>query len=141
MEATSNNQTSIFLSLVGIILAIIIFIVVSTLGYIIFTLFDDVRGLGESKLQAVFREIVCPTVGGFAAMYFTVSWLKNINLRILFYGFAVMLVVYAVFYLGVVVPVAKEIEVSVWDTILALLSILAGGFGAYYCVSDRIKAS
>jgi len=139
MQASNNNHTSIFLSIIGIILAFVIFIVVSTLGYMVFTIFDNVRGLGEGKLQAVFRELVCPAAGGFAAMYFTNSWLKHINVRIVFYGFSVMLVAYSAFYLGIVAPVANEIDVSIWDTILALISILAGGFGAYNCVSHKIK--
>lgn len=141
MELHSEEKVSILMSLLGIILALVVFAIVSTLGYMVFTLFDNIRGLGEDKLQELFREIFCPGAAGYAAIYCAESWLKNISLKIVFFGFSALVFVYVGFYIGFVAPIADEIGSSAWGTILALISTLAGIVGAYYYSHEKLQKS
>lgn len=58
-----ENGMSVASSLLGIVVAIPLFVVTWFLGYALFARFDHVRGLGNAKLQALFREMLVPGEG------------------------------------------------------------------------------
>ena len=79
-------ETHIWLSLLGIVLAMVIFITIWLIGGTLFNLFDSMRGLGNDKLQVVFREVVVPGMGGYLSMSAVESWVKRANTRFVFFA-------------------------------------------------------
>lgn len=132
-----ESPSNIGSSLLGIILAVVIFVLVAYVGYIAFTLFDNLRGLGDDKLQSLFREVVCPGFAGYAAMYSVGKWVPKASVRVVFFTFLALTFVYVGFYIGFVGPIANEIGSSFWETILVVISMLAAIVGAYIYYNDQ----
>ena len=136
MSERLEKQSKIGMSLLGIVVSIVVFTVVWVIGGLVFGMFDSLRGLGDDRLQAVFREIVVPGAAGFFAMFVVSRWFEQASMRIVFFGFSGALFVLIGIYVGVVTPYAEEIG-GVWTMLLSLLSLAAGIVGAYINVKDK----
>jgi len=140
MEDYQNtNETSIFMSVTGIVVAIIIFTSVWFIGAILFYLFDSLRGLGNDKLQYVFRELFIPGVGGYVAMVAVDSWLSKSSLKLVFYGFSAAILIVVGIYIGFVGPLAGKIGEDFWGMLLSTLSIVASIVGAYIYAKEHMN--
>lgn len=131
-------ETSIAISLVALIVGVIVFIAVWIIGGILFNLFDSLRGLGGDKLQAVFRELFVPGVGGYLAMVSANSWFERANIKFVFFGFAAIILVLVGVYIGFVGPLADKIGEDIWGLLLSILSIVSAVVGAYIYAKDEI---
>ena len=107
-------------SLLGLVLAVAVFLVIWVVGAFLFTLLDHIRGIGNDKLQAVFREIVVPGIAGFAAMAVVQSWIESASHRFVFFGFSAIILIVIGAYLGLVGPIAGKIGVGFWDILVSL---------------------
>jgi hypothetical protein len=98
---------------------------------IAFNLFDTFRGSRDDRLQAVFRELLVPGAGGYAAMATARFFAKGANSRVVFFGFSAIVLILVSVYIGLVAPVAGKIGTNVWGMLLAVLSLVAAIAGAY----------
>ena len=137
-EYQKQPELHIGLSLLGILVAMAILIAVSVIGGILFNLLDNMRGLGNDKLQAVFRELIVPYVGGYVSMSAVASWIEKANTRFVFFGFAAVTLILAGVYVGYVAPIADKIGTDFWGMLLAVLSIVVAVAGAYFSVKERL---
>ena len=140
-EVDRTNHYRLIISLIGLLLAIIIFVAVWFIGYFLFNAFDSIRGLGNDKLQGIFREIVTPGVGGYAALSVATNYLKKANPRFVFFGFSALILVFIGIYIGIVVPVAGKAGVGIWEFLLSMVSIVASILGAYFACKDKLLTS
>ena len=134
----SSSEAHVGMSVLGLILAVIIFIAVWVVGGIVFNLFDSIRGLGEDKLQAIFRELFVPGVGGYVAMASVNSWIEKANSRFIFFGFSTIVLVLVGIYIGFVGPMADKIGEDVWGLLLSIISLVSAVVGAYIYSKDEI---
>lgn len=137
-ENQAVQGLNVAMSVVGLILAIIVFVAVWIVGGILFNLFDNLRGIGSDKLQAIFREIFVPGVGGYAAMAVVSSWLEKADTRFVFLSFSAVLLILMGVYIGLVGPVASKIGIDVWEFLLAVLALVAEVIGAYINIRHEI---
>lgn len=137
-EYEPTNETSMGISLVALIVGIIVFIAVWIIGGIVFNLFDSLRGLGGDKLQAIFRELFVPGVGGYLAMESANSWFKKASIKFVFFGFAAVILILVGVYIGFVGPIADKIGEDIWGLLLSILSIISAVVGAFIYAKDEI---
>lgn len=133
-----SEEMHIGLTFVGVLVAIIVFVAVWILGGILFGLFDNLRGLGDDKLQALFRELVVPGAGGYAAMAAVRSWIQRENTRFVFFGFSAVVLVLVGAYVGFIGPIAGKIGIDMWGVLLGAVSLVAAVVGAYLHAKDEI---
>lgn len=103
-----------------------------------FNLFDNLRGLGGDKLQAVFRELFVPGVGGYLAMASVSSWFERASIKFVFFGFAAIILVLVGVYIGLVGPLVDKIGEDIWRFLLSIISIISAIVGAYIYAKDEI---
>lgn len=137
-ECERMTETSIGISLVALIVGIIVFIVVWIIGGIVFNLFDNLRGLGGDKLQAIFRELFVPSIGGYLAMVSASSWFERVSIKFVFFGFAAIILVLVGFYIWFVGPLADKIGEDIWGLFLSIISIVSAVVGAYIYAKNEI---
>jgi len=135
---TSFPSTRNWQTIAAVVIAFCLFAMIWILGAALFTLLDNLRGLGDSRLQAAFREIVVPSFGGYLAVSLTLNWFEKAHPRFLFFGFSAVMLLLAGAYLGFVGPKANQIGSSGWGTLLATASILCGPIGAYFALRSKI---
>ncbi len=82
----SVTEASIGISLVALIVGVFVFVFVWVVGGIAFNFLDSLRDLGENKLQAIFRELFVPGVGGYLAMVSANTWFERANMKFVFLG-------------------------------------------------------
>ena len=133
-----SKDIHIGFTLVGVLVAIAVFASVWIVGGTLFGLWDNLRGLRDDKFQALFRELVVPGLGGYAAMVVVGFWLQKANTRFVFFGFATVVLILVGVYVGFVGPLAKEIGTDMWGVFLDAVSLSAAVVGAYIHVKDDI---
>lgn len=126
-------------SLLFLLLAVVAFVVIWIVGAFLLALLDQMRGLGNDKLQALFREVFVPGLAGFASMTFVQSRLERSGRKVVFFGFCALLVVLIGIYLGMVAPIAEKIDVGIWDIVLSVSTFVAAILGAYLAVKDEFE--
>lgn len=134
----SGAEKSIGISLLALITGVIVFIAVWIIGGIVFNLFDSLRGLGDDKLQAIFRELFVPGVGGYLAMASANTWFEKASIRFVFFGFAGIILILVGAYIGFVGPMADKIGEDFWGLLLSIISIISAVVGAYIYAKDEI---
>jgi len=134
----STPETSIAISLAGLLISVIIFVIVWIIGGIAFNLFDSARGLGGDKLQSLFRELFVPGVSGYIAMASVNLWSKKANFRFVFFGFAGIIFILVGVYIGFVGPIADKIGEDIWSLLLSIISVISAVVGAYIYAKDNI---
>jgi hypothetical protein len=140
MRTTDIEQrTQLTKSMLFLLLAVIAFVFIWIVGAFLFALLDQVRGLGNDKLQALFREVIVPGLAGFAAMTLVRDRLERFGRKVVFFGFSAALLVLIGIYLGMVAPIAGKIGVGVWDIVLAVMTFAAGILGAYLAVKNEFE--
>lgn len=77
-------------------LSLLLWLMVYTLGYILIEFLNILRDQGGDLLQVVFRQLIAPAVGGYAAIVLTSSWLPRTNLTTLFWCFCIPVLVFMV---------------------------------------------
>jgi len=137
-EYKQTTETSIGISLIALVVGIVVFFVVWIIGGIVFNLFDNLRGLGGDKLQAVFRELFVPGVGGYLAMASVSSWFERASIKFVFFGFAAIILVLVGVYIGLVGPLVDKIGEDIWGFLLSIISIMSAVVGAYIYAKDEI---
>jgi len=137
-EYKQTTETSIGISLIALVVGIVVFFVVWIIGGIVFNLFDNLRGLGGDKLQAVFRELFVPGVGGYLAMASVSSWFERASIKFVFFGFAAIILVLVGVYIGLVGPLVDKIGEDIWGFLLSIISIISAVVGAYIYAKDEI---
>ncbi len=113
------------------------FIAVTFVGGILLNLFDNLRGLGHSKLQAIFRELFIPGWRLFCNVHCNgVAKKSEHTLRFLrFFRSDVnpSRVIHRT--CG---PVTGEIGISFWSVLLGVLSFITTVIGAYVNIKDDL---
>ena len=124
-------ERSVVASVAGIVLAGVVFVVVWFAGGFLFNVLDHLRGLGNDRLQAVFRALVVPGVGGHLALSAVSRQLPTASIRGVFFGFSGLIFILVGLYIAFIVSAARRVELSVWEGALPILVLAAGIVGAY----------
>lgn len=139
IEAESSQpQRALGASLIGVLLAGLVFVVVWFVGGFLFTLFDHLRGLGNDRLQAVFRLLFVPGVGGHFALVVVDHWIPRASMRGVFFGFSGLLFILVGVYIGLLLPVAGRLDANVWEMLVPVLVLASGIVGAYIKAKERL---
>ena len=125
-------------SILGAILALAVFVAGWLIGFAAFTILDDVRGLGNSWVQEIFRELVVPLAAGYLSNFLAAEWVRTSDAKIVFYIFSVTLALVAGVNVGVVLPIATRIGETPISLAFILVTYIAGIAGAYIFVRDRL---
>lgn len=125
------EKHSVGLTAVGLVVAVFVFAAVWVLGGIAFWFFDNFRGLGDDKYQAIFRVLAVPGIGGYAAMTAVRSWLPRANVRIVFFGFSALALIAAAVYIAYVGPVMGNIGISKLEFLLGIIELFPAVLGAH----------
>jgi len=133
----TTAETSIGVSLFALIVSVIVFVAFWIIGGIVFNLFDSLRGLGGDKLQAIFRELFVPGVGGYLAMASAISWFEKASIKFVFFGFASIIFILVGTYIGFVGPLVDKIGEDFWGLLLSIISIISASVGAYMYAKVR----
>jgi len=83
---SSEKRAYVLRSLIGVILALIVFLLVWFIGNAASLVLDTVRG-NRNSIQDFAREIVIPAAGAFAGMMSVDKFIKKYNKHIVFYSF------------------------------------------------------
>lgn len=137
MDTPSSEEKSVLASVGGVVTAILIFVLIWIVGSILFTLFDKIRGV-DSWLQALFRELFVPAVGGAMAMGAVNAWIRRASTRFVFFGFSAVLLLLTGAYLGFLVPVSGQGGITWWSLLLGAVSLVAAVVGAYFAVKEEL---
>ena len=132
------KEINIGSTFIGVVVAIGVFVAVWILGGTLFGLFDNLRGLGDDKFQALFRELLVPGSGGYAAMVVTRLWIQRASTKFLFLGFSIVVLILVGFFFGYFGQVAEKIGSNMWEVFLGAVSLGAAVVGAYIQVKDEI---
>jgi hypothetical protein len=81
----TGSGPSFMYSVLGTVLSLCVFAGVWVLGYMAFTLFDQLRGLGHSRFQMLFRELFVPGVAGYLGNSIAAAWLPKSKVKFVFY--------------------------------------------------------
>lgn len=131
MKKQKVKKASLLKSVLGIVLLLIVFFVLWALWHWFFSLFSG-SFLYESKLYAFLLMAAAPALAGYFAMDITESRIKNASIQIVFYGFAVIMLIGIGIYIGGALFKAFE------ATFLLLVSPLFGIAGVYAHSYDKI---
>lgn len=85
MNHNNFNASSIFYSALAVLLAIVVWQVIYILAYLALGL------LGSNWFQNIFRELITPAIGGYAALYAVHIWLTRANLKLVLWVFCVLI--------------------------------------------------
>lgn len=143
MEAPEPNTppSSVGMTIIGVILTILVFIFVSIIGTVAFGIFDNARGLGDSRLQEIFRQLFVPGMGGYLAISVVDRWVARASIQSIFFVLAAFLLVCAGIYIGLVVPYASHVETHFGAILVDLLSLASGIVGAYIAAKTNLSIS
>jgi len=127
----SDSEVSIVHQIVALVVSLVIFIVAWFLSGFLLALLDEFRGLGDSWIQSVFRDVFAPWVGGYLGISAALSWLSRSTPKFVFFGFAVTLLLLIGAYLGLVGGNLRHINLSVGTFLWGAVSLAASIFGAF----------
>jgi hypothetical protein len=85
MNLKQSSALDIFYSALAVLLAIVVWLVIYVLAYLALGL------LGNNWLQNIFRELITPAVGGYAALYAVHIWLTRAYLKLVLWVFCVLI--------------------------------------------------
>jgi len=71
-------------SILGTVLSLCVFAGLWVLGYMAFTVLDQLRGLGDSVLQMIFRELFVPGAAGYLGNSLAAAWLPKSKVKFFF---------------------------------------------------------
>lgn len=135
---SSEKQAYVFRSLIGVVLALIVFILVWFIGNAALMLLDTARD-NRNLLQDFAREVGMPAAGAFAGMMSVDKLIKKYNKHIVFYLFSAIVVVLIVLSLAIQIPVAAEAGISKYDLVLTALSGITSVGAAYYAYKTKLE--
>ena len=120
----------------GIFLAFLIWCVIYTLAHAVLYLWDVSRGIDNDWLQGIFRELVTPGVGGYAAIVSVSKYLPKANLGWVTVVFCFPIVTFYIFFsLYLMVFHGSNYEFS-WSE-----QILNWGIAVSTCIGSSIGIS
>lgn len=135
---SSEKQAYIFRSLIGVVLALTVFIVVWFVGNAALMLLDTARG-NRNLLQDFAREVGMPAAGAYLGMLTVEQFIKKYNKHIVFYLFAAIVVALIVLSLAIQIPVAEEAGISTYDLVLTVLSGVTAVGAAFVAYKTQLK--
>lgn len=125
------KKPSLVKSILGIVSLLISYAVLWLLCYLLFDLLGGSFSTG-SKLHAFLLLAFAPGLAGYFAMDVTEAWIKNISIQIVFYGFAVIVLI------GIGIYIGGALFGQYDATFLSLVSPLCGIAGVYAHSYDKI---
>ena len=128
----TEAESSVVHQVAALIVSIVIFVVAWFLSGFLLGLLDQFRGLGDSWIQSVFRDVFAPWVGGYLGVVSALSWLSRSTPKFVFFGFSAALFLLIGAYLGLVGANLRNIDISVGTYIWGALSFSASIVGAYF---------
>lgn len=87
-EPASRAATTVH-SVAAVPLAITLWAIVYVVAYFLLNLLDTIRGLDNDKLQAVFRELITPGIGGYVAISAVHAWLPQAHVKFVVWAFGI----------------------------------------------------
>jgi hypothetical protein len=88
--AESPSRAAITMhSAVAVPIAIVLWGMVYLIAYFALNLLDTIRGLDDDKLQAVFRELITPGIGGYVAISAVHAWLPRAHVKFVMWAFGI----------------------------------------------------
>ena len=137
---SDEKPTYIFRSLIGVILALVVFILVWLIGNAALKILDTARD-NRNLLQDFAREVGMPAVGAYVGVMAVDRFVKEYNKQIVFYLFSAIVIALIVLSLVIQIPVANEAGISTYDLVLTALSGITSVGAAYIAYQTKLKYS
>ena len=118
-------------SILASILAIFIFVIVWFLFDLALKLLDTLRDT-RNFAQDAFGTIVSPGVGSYFAIIGVNKIFKNYNKNIVFYIFSSALILFTIWGLSVMIPVASQAGFGIYDFSIQILMPIVATATAYF---------
>lgn len=136
----STRAYSIVHTLGGTMLAFVTWLVIYILSHVLLFLLDSSRGLDDNLLQGIFRELISPAVGGYAAIVAVSRFLPKAKLSWVAIVFCFPIVVFYLFLsLYLITFQSSNYEFSWSEQILNWGIAFASCIGAYFGVRSTIS--
>ena len=125
------EDRSVLASVAGMVLVIVVFFVAWFAGGLLFHVIDQIRGLGNDRLQAVFRTLFVPGASGYLAIASVKRWLPTASVRGVFWGCVGLVVVFLGVYVTFLLSPTRRVELAFWEGAIPILVLASGVFGGY----------
>jgi uncharacterized membrane protein AbrB (regulator of aidB expression) len=135
---SNEKQTYILRSLIGVLLALVVFTLVWFIGDAALKILDTVRG-NRNLLQDFAREVGMPAVGAYVGLMSAAQIVKKYNKHIVFYLFSAIVVALIVLSLVIQIPVAFEAGITKYDLLLTALSGVTSVGAAYITYKTKLN--
>lgn len=144
MNHDYSNSSIIIQSALALPLAIIVWVGVYVLAYMVLGLLDSVRGLDNDWLQSIFRELFTPGVGGYAAIYTVCSWLSRSNLKFVLWAFCMLVFLFMIgFPIFIILFFSEDVIFSWSEQVIRWLggaATILGAWLAYTQISSQRRS-
>jgi uncharacterized membrane protein AbrB (regulator of aidB expression) len=135
---SNEKQTYIFRSLIGVLLALVVFILVWFIGNAALKILDTARG-NRNFLQDFAREVGMPALGAYVGLMSVDQFIKKYNKHIVFFLFSAIILALIVASLVIQIPVAEEAGISKYDLVLTALSGITSVGAAYITYKMKLE--
>jgi NADH:ubiquinone oxidoreductase subunit 3 (subunit A) len=135
---SNDKQTYILRSLIGVVIALLVFIVVTLVGNAALKLLDTARG-NRNLLQDFAREVGMPAFGAYVGLLSVDHFIKRYNKHIVFYLFSAIVVALIALSLVIQIPVASEAGITKYDLLLTALSGITSVGAAYITYKTKLN--
>lgn len=89
MSEPASRAATTAHSAAAVPLAIALWAIVYVIAYFLLNLLDTIRGLDNDTLQAVFRELITPGIGGYVAISAVHAWLPRAHVKFVVWAFGI----------------------------------------------------
>lgn len=121
----------------GVILALVVFILVWFIGNAALMILDTARD-NRNLLQDFAREVGMPAFGAYAGLMAVDQFVKRYNKHVVFYLFSAIVIALIVLSLVIQIPVASEAGISTYDLVLTALSGITSVGAAYITYRTKL---
>lgn len=134
---SDERRAYVFRSLVGVLLALVIFMLVWFVGNAALMILDTARN-NRNLLQDFAREVGMPALGAYLGLMSVDKIMKRYNRHIVFYVFAAIIVILIGLSLAIQIPVAEEAGISKYDLVLTALAGVTSVSAAYITYKTQL---
>ncbi len=118
-------------SMLASIIAIFIFVIVWFFFDLALKLLDTLRN-NRNFIQDAFRTIISPGVGSYFAIIGVNKIFKKYNKKIVFYIFSSALILFTIWGLSIMIPVASQAGFGIYDFFILILMPIVAITTAYF---------
>ena len=137
-KPAARGNRSVIASVAGTVLVVVVFFGTWFVGGLLFHLLDQLRGLGDSRAQAVFRTLVVPGASGYLAIASAKRWIPSASVRGVFWGCVGLVVAFLGLYISFLLSPTRRDDLTFWEGASPIVLLAIGVFGGYMSAKPQL---